>query len=123
MDFSCTDEQRAVADTIRRFVDTELVPYEEEVERRDDVPDELAHKIRTKAVSAGLYAPNMPQEVGGGGLDAVALTLAERELGKTSFGLQMLVGRPATFCRPARAPSASATCCRPSAANGTSAWR
>lgn len=97
MDFSLTDEQRAVVDTIRRFVDNELVPYEDEVERLDDVPDELAHTIRTKAVSAGLYAPNMPQELGGGGLDAVALTLAERELGKTSFGLQMLVGRPSNI--------------------------
>lgn len=97
MDFGFTDEQRAVADTIRRFVDNELVPYEDEVERLDDVPDELAERIRKKALDSGLYAPNMPAELGGGGLDAISLTLAERELGKASFALQMLVARPSNI--------------------------
>ncbi len=97
MDFALTDEQRAVADTMRRFVDNELVPHEDEVEQLDDVPRELAEKIRKKALDSGLYAPNMPADLGGGGLDAVALTLAEGELGKTSFALQMLVARPSNI--------------------------
>src|SRR5690606_3882346 len=52
---------------------------------------------RKKAIDAGLYAANMPEEIGGGGLDAVAMTLVERELGRTSWALQALVARPSNI--------------------------
>ncbi|MCA1190724.1 MULTISPECIES: acyl-CoA dehydrogenase family protein [unclassified Saccharopolyspora] len=94
MDFELTDEQQAIVETARKFVSTELVPHEDEVERLDEVPAELAARIRAKAVASGLYAPNMPAELGGGGLDAVGLALVERELGRTGYALQALVARP-----------------------------
>ena len=94
MDFQLDDEQRAVVQTVRRFVDHELVPHEDEVERLDDVPAELVAEVRRKALDAGLYAANMPEEIGGGGLDAVSMALMERELGRTSYALQWLVARP-----------------------------
>src|SRR5690606_7681338 len=86
-----------IVDTVRKFVETELEPHEEEVERLDGVPPELAAEIRKKAIDAGLYAANMPEEIGGGGLDAVAMTLVERELGRTSWALQALVARPSNI--------------------------
>ncbi|MDX6309775.1 MAG: acyl-CoA dehydrogenase [Nocardioidaceae bacterium] len=97
MDFDLTPEQVAVVDTVRRFVSHELMPHEDEIERLGDVPPDLVTEIRTKALSAGLYAANMPEELGGGGLDAVAMALVERELGKTSYALQWLVGRPSNI--------------------------
>src|SRR5699024_2956618 len=97
MDFSLDIEQQAVADTVRQFVERELMPYEDEVERLDELPEGLADQIRERALNAGLYAANMPEELGGGGLDPVSLTLAEREFGKTSFALQMLVARPSNI--------------------------
>ncbi|MGP3987262.1 acyl-CoA dehydrogenase family protein [Streptomyces sp. 3N207] len=97
MDFELTDEQRLIVETVGKFVRTELDPHADEVERLDDVPPELARGIREKAITAGLYAANMPEEIGGGGLDAVSMTLVERELGKTSFALQMLVARPSNI--------------------------
>ncbi|GAA4857235.1 acyl-CoA dehydrogenase family protein [Saccharopolyspora rosea] len=97
MDFELTDEQRMIVDTVRRFVATELQPHEDEVERLDDVPAELVEKIRGRALEAGLYAANMPAELGGGGLDATSMTLVERELGRTSYALQMLVARPSNI--------------------------
>jgi len=99
MDFALTDEQRAVVDTVRSFVERELMPHEDDVERLDEVPEELRSSIRKKALDAGLYAPNMPDELGGGGLDALSLTLVERELGKTSFALHHLVARPSNILR------------------------
>lgn len=97
MDFALDDEQRMIVETVRKFVATELEPYEEEVERRDGLPDGLADQIRAKAIEAGLYAPNMPEDVGGAGLDAVGATLVERELGRTSWALQALVARPSNI--------------------------
>ena len=97
MDFEPTPEQRLIAETVRDFVERELYPYEDEVERSDEVPAELAAAIRGKALAAGLYAANMPAELGGGGLDAVSMVLAERELGRASYALQMLVERPSNI--------------------------
>lgn len=97
MDFDLTPEHSAIADAMCKFVKTELYPFEDEVERLDDVPTELAVSIRAKAIAAGFYAPNMPAELGGGGLDALGLTLAERELGRATYALQMLVARPSNI--------------------------
>ena len=97
MHFDLDDEQQAMVDTTRRFVNDQLCPFEDQVERLDGVPPALADEIRAKAIRAGLYAPNMPAELGGGGLDAVSMTLVERELGRTSYALHHLVGRPSNI--------------------------
>ncbi len=97
MNLELTDEQRLIVDTVREFVEQELYPHEDEVERLDDVPPELAESIRGKAIASGLYAANMPAELGGGGLDAVGVVLVERELGRASYALQMLVERPSNI--------------------------
>src|SRR3954467_4542620 len=97
MDFGLNDEQRAIVETVHTFVTRELIPHEEEVERANEVTQELAASIRKRAIEAGLHAANMPEELGGGGLDAVSMTLVERELGRTSYALQWLVARPSNI--------------------------
>jgi len=92
-----TAEQRLIVDTVRAFVEQELYPHEDEVERLDEVPPALAESIRAKALASGLYAANMPAELGGGGLDATGVVMAERELGRASYALQMLVERPSNI--------------------------
>ena len=98
MDFALTDEQRSIVEVTRAFVQRELYPHEEELERTGRLRPELAAEIRSKALAAGLYAANMPEEVGGAGLDAVTLVLFEKELGKTSYALQYTgVARPSNI--------------------------
>jgi acyl-CoA dehydrogenase len=99
MDFAYSDEQRMLVDTVRAFVAKELTPHEAEVERDNQVRPELITLIREKAKAAGLYAANMPENLGGGGLDAVGVALMERELGRTSFALQYAVARPSNILR------------------------
>jgi acyl-CoA dehydrogenase len=99
MDFALDTERRAIVATVRDFVRRELVPHEDLVERLDEVPEELAHAIRRRAIDAGLYAANFPVELGGGGLDALSLTLVEQELGWTGYALQALVTRPSNILR------------------------
>ncbi len=99
MDFSLSSEQQMLVETVRKFVEAELYPHEVLVERSDDIPVELAAEIRAKALALGLYAVNMPVELGGGGLGTFDTTLMERELGRAGYGLQMLVARPSNILR------------------------
>ncbi len=87
MDFGLTDEQRSIVEVTRAFVERELYPHEEEVERTGVLRPGLAAQIREKALAAGIYAANMPEEVGGAGLDTVTWVLYEKELGKASYAL------------------------------------
>ena len=94
MDFGLTTEQQMVVDTVRGFVEKELYPHEAEVERTGRVPTELGESIKGKVIDLGFYAPNLPVEIGGGGLDHLTFTLLERELGRTSMALSVFWGRP-----------------------------
>ena len=87
MDFALTDEQRQIVDTTRAFVEKELFPHEAEIERTGVLRPDLRDAIKAKAISAGLYAANMPAEVGGAGLDTLTWVLYERELGRANYAL------------------------------------
>ena len=97
IDFALSEEQRLLVETVRRFVEAELLPHEAEVDRTGEVPPELAKQIKQRAKAQGLYAPNMPEAVGGGGLDAVSLALFDREMGKASWSVQGFVARPSNI--------------------------
>jgi acyl-CoA dehydrogenase len=87
IDFSVPDDTRLLIDTVRRFVETEVHPLEDEVERTATVPAEALKIMKSRAQALGLFAMNMPAEVGGGGLTCVQHCLVEEELGKTSDAL------------------------------------
>ena len=97
MEFSLTSEQQMIIDTVKTFVEEELYPWEEEVEKTGQIRPELYESIKQKALEMGLYAANMPEEHGGAGLDSLTLTLMERELGRANFGLQYIVARPSSI--------------------------
>jgi alkylation response protein AidB-like acyl-CoA dehydrogenase len=99
MHFELSHEHTMLVDTVRAFIEAELYPHEDLVEQTDEIPPELAASIQAKAIEVGLYAANMPEELGGGGLDNFGVTLLERELGRASYGLQMLIARPSNILR------------------------
>src|SRR6516225_2577941 len=122
MDLSLTDEQRLIAATMRDFVERELYPHEDEVERLDEVPDEVARAVRKKAIAAGLYAPNMPAELGAG-WTRFRLCWWNGSLAGPATRCRCWSSGPATSSRHAGGNSGSAICCRRSGANGTTASR
>ena len=97
MHFDLTPEQTLIVNTTRDFTENELFPHEEEVEKNDHVPQELIAEIKAKAIAAGIYAPNMPEEYGGGGLDSFTMALVERELGAASYAMNYIVARPSNI--------------------------
>ena len=94
MNYNLTAEQDMIVRSLRAFREQELEPYEAEVDRSGEVSEELGQRIKSKALEMGFYAPNLPVEIGGGGLDYKTLALFERELGKTSYGLHGYIHRP-----------------------------
>jgi acyl-CoA dehydrogenase len=97
MNFALTPEQEMIVATVRGFVERELYPLEAEVERSGEVDPEVARMIRDRVKALGFYAPNVPVEFGGGGLDTLSFTLLERELGRASMALTVFWGRPSNI--------------------------
>ncbi len=94
MNFDLTDEQTMLLDSLRAFLDEEIYPYEAEADRLGEVPVERGERIKQQAIEMGFFAANLPESVGGGGLDYTTLGLMERELGKVSYGLGAHIARP-----------------------------
>ena len=94
MDIELSSEQRMLADSVQSFVSEELLPLELEVERAGEVSAEQGDRIKHKAIEMGFYAANLPESVGGGGLDYTSLAIMERELGKVSHALHGFAWRP-----------------------------
>ena len=94
MNFGLSEEQQMIVDTVRAFVEAEIQPLEAEVERSGIVPREVGEEIKRKCLELGFFAANMPEAVGGGGLDHLTFCLLERELGRGSMALTVFFGRP-----------------------------
>jgi acyl-CoA dehydrogenase len=94
MNMETSVESDLLINTVRRFVESEMFPYEDEVDRLGYVPEEIGRAIEAKSKELGLYACNLPEEVGGGGLSIAQMALIEREYGKTSHALQSWAARP-----------------------------
>ena len=97
MNFEATEEQNLLIETAKRFVEEELYPYEAQVEKEDKVDPELRQQIIDRSKQVGLYAANMPESLGGGGLDSLSMCMLDRELGRASMALQYTVGRPSNI--------------------------
>lgn len=97
MHFLLSDEQQLIVDTTRSFVEKEIYPLEDAVEKSGQVSPEVGASIKQKCKDIGFYAANMPTEVGGGGLNHLDFALLERELGRASMGLTVFFGRPSNI--------------------------
>ena len=84
MNFALSPEQRLLVDTVRRFVDAELRPLEAGVEESGRLEIEVGEAIKAKSRALGLYAMNMPEALGGGGLSTLDWMLVEEEFGRTT---------------------------------------
>ena len=92
MNFSLPTDLTMVRDTAKRFVSTELRPLERTVEETDHFDPEVFRRLRLKAAEIGLYAHNIPEDAGGGGLSALGQVVVGEELGRTCMPLADAAG-------------------------------
>ncbi len=88
VDFSLTDEQRMIQQTVHSFVERELIPLEREMMQNEEkyptgIEPGLYHELQMKAKAMGFWGINTPEEYGGASLGAVMTGLIAIELGRT----------------------------------------
>ena len=82
MDFELTEEQRALADSVKAFVDERVDPRMPEIERSNEIPKELLKE----ASELGLFGISIPEEYGGSNLSRFSRVLVHQMLGRSGFG-------------------------------------
>jgi acyl-CoA dehydrogenase len=75
-------------DNVRRQVRQQMIPREAEVERLDDVPDDLVKSL----AAAGYFGWSIPQAYGGSGMTTEELVLGAMELSQASVAFRARVG-------------------------------
>ncbi len=83
MDLTIPEELRMVQATVRKFVENEIIPYEQDYHDDFELPDEIRLPLREKVKELGLWNLGTPTEFGGGGLNTLGVLLAENETRKT----------------------------------------
>jgi alkylation response protein AidB-like acyl-CoA dehydrogenase len=88
MDFSLTDHQKLIRDTVRQFMETEVRPLVKELEREEKFPLDLLKRLGEMGC-CGMLAP---EEWGGPGLDTVSYVLMLEEVSRVYTAMSTALG-------------------------------
>ncbi len=91
LDFSLSFEQKTLRQTVKRFVEKEIVPIALEFEK-DEMEGNLAHKVIQKAAQAGISGLPVPEKYGGGGASGIECNIALEELAVGCGGIATAIG-------------------------------
>jgi alkylation response protein AidB-like acyl-CoA dehydrogenase len=73
-----SDEQRAITEMVRQFVDNEVLPIAEEYDHEDKFPAAVVEQMK----ELGLFGVTIPEEYGGMGLDLTTYAMIVEELSR-----------------------------------------
>lgn len=93
MDLSISWELSELKSLVGRFIDDELAPLEDQIDRSDHVEPDVLDRLRKRAVELGFYGFNLATDVGGGGVGPIGQVLIGEESGRTSMPLSETIGR------------------------------
>jgi len=88
MDFSLTDHQKLIRDTVRQFMDTEVRPLVNQLERDEKFPLDILKKIG----EMGCCGMLTPEEWGGPGMDTVSYVLMLEEVARVYTAMSTALG-------------------------------
>jgi len=89
MDFALPPETEALRRRIADFVAAEIMPLEADranYDEHENVALPVLEALRAKVKAAGLWAPQMPRELGGLGLNVSAMAACYEAMGRSIFG-------------------------------------
>jgi acyl-CoA dehydrogenase len=95
--YGLSAEDLGIQDRARSFTD-ELIPFEVEAELNGgDLPKDIVAGHKAKAMELGLYATNMPVELGGGGCTSLQQVLVQEQVGRVTNALAWVVATPPSW--------------------------
>jgi alkylation response protein AidB-like acyl-CoA dehydrogenase len=94
MDFALSDEQRLFQDTLRSFVDREIVPVARDWEHSGRYPTEIVEGMR----KLGLFGLLVPEAYGGIAADTVSFALTFEEISRGWMGIAGILGSHSVSC-------------------------
>ncbi len=83
MDFRLPEELEMLKQTVRRFVDQELIPHEMHSCERNELKQEFRDRWEKKTREMGLWLMDVPEEYGGAGLGLLAKVVIWEEMART----------------------------------------
>src|SRR5471032_1650623 len=89
MDFTPSPEIAKLQQRIREFVAAEILPLESDpasFDEHENIASPLLDRLRARAKAAGLWAPQMPRDLGGLGLNVAGLAVCYEAMGRSIFG-------------------------------------
>ncbi|GAA4492901.1 acyl-CoA dehydrogenase family protein [Actinoallomurus oryzae] len=94
MDFRLNDGQRLFRDTLRDFVDREIVPVARDWEHSGRYPTEIVEGMK----QLGLFGLAVPEEYGGIAADTVSFALTFEEISRGWMGVAGILGSHSVSC-------------------------
>ncbi|MEZ5026823.1 MAG: acyl-CoA dehydrogenase family protein [Chitinophagales bacterium] len=84
IDEQLSDEQKLIRESIRNWVNASVVPIIESCAEKNEFPKHLIQELG----KIGAFGPHIPEEYGGGGLDAISYGLIMQELERGDSGIR-----------------------------------
>ncbi|MEK6682071.1 MAG: acyl-CoA dehydrogenase family protein [Nitrospirota bacterium] len=84
MDFDLSPEQEMIRNTVREFVDKEVIP----VARENDLKEKFPYELLKKMAPLGLLGGPIPIEYGGAGIDYISHAIITEEIGRGCSSLR-----------------------------------
>jgi alkylation response protein AidB-like acyl-CoA dehydrogenase len=81
------DEQRAITEMVRQFVDEQVIPIAEEYDHEDKFPEAVVEQMK----ELGLFGVTIPEEYGGMGLDLTTYAMIVEELSRGWISISGIV--------------------------------
>jgi len=88
MDWTFTDEENMLRDMVRKFVNNELKPAAEKIDKEKKIPQEIIDKI----AQLGLLGVSFPPEYGGAGMGEVGYCIMQEEIGRGCASTATFIG-------------------------------
>ena len=73
-----TDDQQAITEMVRQFVDEQIIPNAEHYDHEDTFPEPIVEQMK----ELGLFGVTIPEEYGGMGLDLTTYAMIVEELSR-----------------------------------------
>ena len=83
MDFELPEELRMLKETLRRFIDNEVIPIERDAYDGPEMVPAIREKLEDRAKELGIWGVDVPESLGGLGMGLLARTIIWEETGRT----------------------------------------